>query len=189
MIKLSNLARNWSVPVSPEEVLAAADVVIAHEFGDQKTPSKTTEEIVNIGVAHCKKYTIPLVCQFPGNVTAEKIGMKPLYVVDKHLLKPGKYLDTEEVNRQVAMVCARHGWKSAIVCTHPHHLWRAGNNLRLHGIIPAYPDVSGIHYDEHCARKELSSARRFMPREIKARAWYWLLGQINLHTQPQTKKE
>jgi hypothetical protein len=152
-----NIFSHWNVPPSPESDLAKAHTVLTHEFGDQKTPSATTRAMVEVAVALCQKYNLPLICQFPGDEVAKAMGVQPLNIIMRHLTNPGAYLDTEEVNRQAAGYCLRYTWSKVILVTHPHHLWRAGKNLEHHGLTVLYPDV---RYGE-CTRSN--------PREIVAR--------------------
>ncbi|MGH7141302.1 MAG: YdcF family protein [Minisyncoccia bacterium] len=154
---------HWQIEPDSDETLRTADAILCHEFGDQQRISETTRQIVLLGVECAKTFgkpestdRLPLICQYPDDTVAREFGIDPECVIREHLLKPGKYLDTEEVNRQAAEVCARHGWKRVILCTHPHHLWRATRNLKRHGITPLIPDTSTIWYDPLCSRRVLS---------------------------------
>jgi uncharacterized SAM-binding protein YcdF (DUF218 family) len=171
---------HWNVPPSTEEELANADVVATHEFGDQKVPSLSTTRIVERGAYYVRIYSKPMICQFPGNRVAEKYKVKPVAVIEKHLLKPPpkNYLDTEEVNRQIAEICKQHGWKKVILVAHPHHLWRAAENLKRHGLIPVIPVNRDIPYDPTMKRGALRGPLRFVPREIAAREVYLFKGYI-----------
>jgi uncharacterized SAM-binding protein YcdF (DUF218 family) len=173
-----NIFSHWNVPPSPESDLAKAHTVLTHEFGDQKTPSATTRAMVEVAVALCQKYNLPLICQFPGDEVAKAMGVQPLNIIMRHLTNPGAYLDTEEVNRQAAGYCLRYTWSKVILVTHPHHLWRAGKNLEHHGLTVLYPDVSRVNYDRECTRSALRSPWKFVPREIVARALYLKRGWI-----------
>ncbi|MDB5187834.1 MAG: hypothetical protein JWO50_354 [Candidatus Kaiserbacteria bacterium] len=177
MINIINCVRNWRVPASSDELLASCDAIITHEFGDQKTPSQSTIAIVRDAVELCRKYDKPLITQFPGNIVAEELGLTPFAVINSHAVT-GKYLDTEEVNRQVAEICGAYGWKRVIVCTHPHHIWRAGNNLQTFGLEAIYPRNAHIPYDSDCSRRMVWSAWLFVPYEICARALYMRMGHL-----------
>ncbi len=168
---------HWSVPAQSEEVLGTADVIVTHEFGDQQTVSASTEGIVRRGALLAQSLHRPLICQSPGHRVAEELGVTPIKVIEKSRVE-GAYLDTEEVNGQVAQMCWQKGWKKVIVCTHPHHLWRAGLNLKRYGLEPFYPYTADISYDSACSRIALRSPWVFIPREILARMLYAKKGYI-----------
>ena len=171
---------HWHIISDATPLLKDADVIITHEFGDQHNVSLTTLNIVARGADLAHRFNKPMICQFPGQQVAELAGIKPIYVIERHLLKPGEYLDTEEVNRQAANVCKMNGWKRAIVVAHPHHEWRAAANLERHGISTFYPKTSDIPYDPSLrkSRPILSTPALFVPREILARLLYLKKGWI-----------
>jgi hypothetical protein len=161
---------SWSVPSASLKELVSADVVVTHEFGDQKRINTTLIEMAKIAILLRDDYQKPWIAQYPGNLTT---ATPPLGVIKMHLLKHGAYLDTEEVNRQVAVVCRAHGWKTVILITHPHHAWRAGKNLEHHGLNVVFPDLESVKYDSHTSRLVLTSPLFFIPREIIARLVYF----------------
>ena len=179
-VSLRDCLEHWSVPANEEEELATADAIVTHEFGNQKDPSGTTMDIVALGVELHKRLKKPLICQYPGDEVVKRYGIEAAHVIKEHLLKPGEYLDTEEVNHQVAIKCAWEDWHRIIVCTHPHHMWRAGRNLEKHGITPLYPSYSPIFYDKRLflSRPFLATPLLFIPREIIARKLYLDRGLI-----------
>lgn len=180
MARVLDCFLHWHPRPDTEAEFAGADVIITHGFDDQKELSRTTVAITALGVELAKRFAKPLICQFPANEVAEREGVKPSLVITAHLLKPGEYLDTEEVNRQVFRHCWRKGWRKVILCTHPHHAWRARENLKRHGLTPFLPDLSGIAYDPALwsSRKSLSTPLIFVPREILARLLYLHKGYI-----------
>ncbi len=166
----------WKVPTASDEEMKYADCIITHEFGDQHTVSATTEQMVKLGVQLAKRYGLPLITQFPGDTVALREGVVPYMVITKHA--QGKYLDTEEVNRQLSVEAFRLKWKRVIAITHPDHAWRVGQNLRYHRLIPLFPDLSTITYDEHCSRKTVRDRQHFIPWEIAARVFYYCKGYL-----------
>lgn len=178
MAHLKDCFTHWSVLPDIGEALAGAEVIVTHEFGDQKSVSRTTRQIAELGIEFAKKLGKPLICQAPGDEVAARLKIRPFCVIRRHELRPGAYLDTEEVNRQVTEICRTYGWQRVILCAHPHHLWRAGLNLTRHGMTVLYPNTSGIGYDAHCARLALQSPYIFIPREVLARILYLRKGWI-----------
>jgi hypothetical protein len=178
MASIVDCAMHWRVPASSDELLAECDAVITHEFGNQIIPSQSTIAIVQHAVELCRKYNKPLITQFPGDVVAQELGFVPYAVIRTHKLVAGKYLDTEEVNRQAAMICSQNNWKRIIVCTHPHHVWRAGCNMQKFNLEPLYAPNAHIQYDKTCSRKSVRSPWYFVPREICARALYIQKGYL-----------
>lgn len=174
MPKVWDLLGHWRVPSSSEADLAHADVILTHEFGDQINVSKTTRSFVEIAAALAKKHDLPMICQTPGHIVAKEHGVNPIKVIERNELQAGGYLDTDEVNRQAAQLCRVRGWIKVIPCTHPHHLWRVGENLRHHGLTPMYADMSAVPYDYSLIieRPFLSNPLLWMPREIMARVMY-----------------
>ena len=138
---------HWDIPPDSEERLREADGVVTHEFGDQEHVSATTRDIVLRAVEVATALGKPMMCQYPGNRVAVAHGVTPVYTIRENLLNPGKYLDTEGVNYQVAMECLRLGWKTVVVVTTSDHLWRAGKNLERYGIEVRYPKTRDIAYD------------------------------------------
>lgn len=178
MARIWDCFGHWRIDPDSDESFRTADVVVTHEFGDQRTPSVSTAKIVELGVALARRFDKPLLCQYPGNKIAEGLGMEPAVVIREHLVKPGDYLDTEEVNRQVAAFALERGWKQVILCTHPHHVWRATENLKRHGLTPLRPDTRTIPYDATCPRFSLRTPFAFVPREVLARGLYLRSGLI-----------
>lgn len=169
---------HWRVwPNNPSE-LATAQAVLTHEFGDQHKVSKVTEKIAVCGVKIASIIDRPFLCQQPGDVVAGMMGVKPLYVVTTHLLQPGVYVDTEEVNRQAARECKKRGIKTVVLVAHPHHIWRAGKNLERHGITVLFAPSDDIPYDPTCSRWWLRSPWLFIPREVLSRLYYLSKGWI-----------
>lgn len=166
---------SWAVPLATEEELAGADVILAHECGDQKTISRTTRAIAENARKLHFRYEKPVIAQFPGN---SAIADVPAIVISKHLRMPRAYLDTDEVQRQAAVICGLHGWKKVILCTNWVHIWRAGQNLIHHGLIPVYADNSNVHFDWRCSRWILKSAIFVAPREVLAKMLYSHKGLI-----------
>lgn len=170
---------HWQVPPSSPEELATADFVISHEFGDQKNVNSSTSGIVKVALEMSDKYGIPLVCQSPGHrATRDFNAASPVAVIYRHGVRPGAYLDTHEVNRQAVDISRGYGWRRVIVCAHPHHLWRAGEDLRRQGLTPLYPDMSKVGYDPTCSRPALRTPWIFIPREILARLQYLMNGWL-----------
>ena len=165
----------WSVPLATEEELANADVIVAHEYGDQRTVSRTTHAIAGnvskLSIQHRK----PTIVQFPVNVAIPDV---PAIVISKHLRTPDAYLDTDEVQRQVAVICELRGWKKVILCAHWAHAWRAGKNLIHHGLIPIYADNSNVRFHLDSPRWEQKSTAVFMAREVAAKMLYFRKGLI-----------
>ena len=180
MTGLLDLVAHWNVHAHSPKELGDADVVIAHEFGDQKVPSDTTKAIINTAVTLCARYNLPLICQFPGDQVACARGVNPLYVVRENIARPGTYLDTHEVHRQAALECAKYGWKKVILVSHRHHLWRAGENIKKrHHLMPLFPkETACIPYDPKCSRILLRQPLLFIPREIWSRWSYRKQGLI-----------
>ena len=178
MARAFDVFQHWRVPVPEEGGLSCADVVVQHEFGNQKTLSRTTIQIVRKAIVLARQFDIPLICQFPGDSAARAAGIAPALVIRQHKRKRNAYLDTEEVNRQVAELCVQRDWATVILVTHPHHFWRASENLRHHGLVVLAPDLSGIEYDRGCSRSSLRTPERFIPREILARLLYLARGRV-----------
>ncbi len=189
-IGVRDLFSHWEVPFHSPEKLAEADAILTHEFGDQEHVSATTRRFVTLGVELARTFRKPMICQYPGDRVTREYGIEPTLVIKEHLLTPGKYLDTEEVNRQAAKYCRAQEppWKKLIVLSHPDHVWRLGRNLhKHHGIEPRYPDLSSIEYDPQCLRRSLSDpywARTerfpwvtpgFRPREVLLSRPYYLM--------------
>jgi hypothetical protein len=149
-----------------------------HEFGNQLDVSVTTRAIVMRGIELSKKFGIPIICQYPGNFVAEENQIKPWYVVRMHKKILGGYLDTEEVNRQAALVCNHRGWTKAIVVAQPDHLWRAILNMKRQRIEAFFPETRDIPYDPDLDRFWLKAPERFIPYEIVARLVYLIRGLI-----------
>lgn len=179
-MRITDCFLHWHVPAHSSAELVAADAIVTHEFGDQKNPSRTTEDIVALAVRLHKSLRKPLICQHPGDQVAKRYGVEVAHIIKEHLLDPGAYLDTQEVNRQVSLKCAWENWKRVIVCTHPHHMWRAGRNLERHGITALYPPYSPIFYYKELflSRPFLATPLLFIPREILARKMYLDRGLI-----------
>ena len=166
---------SWIVPTATEEELANADVILAHEYGDQKNVSSTTAAVAhNVRELH-RKFRKPVIAQFPCN---EAISDVPAIVISKHLRMPGVYLDTDEVQRQAAVICGLHGWKKVILCAHWAHAWRAGQNLIHHGLTPIYADTSSIKFHWDSPRWAQKSTSLFMAREALAKMLYFRKGLI-----------
>lgn len=164
----------WQVPVASDEELAEAGVILSHEFGNQKKVSRTTAAIAKIATALSRRFGLPWIAQFPGNLVSREATI----VIFENDLDPDFYLQTNDVSRQCSRNCSRAGWKTVIVITHPHHAWRAGKNLERYGLKVIFPDLHAVAYDPHNARKALSSAVRFVPREVFARIWYLFRGYV-----------
>lgn len=166
---------SWSVLVATEEELAGADVILAHECGDQKTVSETTRTIAaNAHYLHCR-FNKPVIAQFPGNTAIPDV---PAIVISRHLRIPWGYLDTDEVQRQAAVICDLNGWEKVILCTNWVHAWRAGQNLIHHGLVPVYADNSNVRFDWRCSRWTAKSAVITAPREVLAKMLYFRKGLI-----------
>lgn len=161
---------SWSVPLATEEELLNADAILAHECGDQKNVSAATRVIAENARNLHLRFNKPLIAQFPVN---EAIPEIPAIVISKHLKTPGAYLDTDEVQRQAAVICGLHGWGKVILCTNWVHAWRAGKNLEHHGLSPIYADNHNVHFDIHCSRWALKSAVIVLPREVLAKMLYF----------------
>lgn len=146
---------NWRVPPDSDGELAKADVVVTHAFGGTDEPSSTTCAIVELGIELADRFNLPMVCQYPGSGHALSYGVDVACVIREHSRTKGKYVDTDEVNHQVRTQCDRHGWRTAILIAHPHHLWRARMNLAKHDIKVLVPDTSGISYDQESEWRNL----------------------------------
>lgn len=173
-----NLFFSWKTSISSVEEMKKAQVVITHEFGDQKEVNDTTMDIVYVGIKIAKQLNIPMICQSPGDMVAYCQQLEPVLIIDRNLQSEGSYLDTNEVNRQVSEICQKNGWTYVVVCAHPHHAWRVGKNLEKFGLIPIFPDLLGIKYCSIPSRLTLSSPWYFIPREICARILYYFKGYI-----------
>lgn len=180
MVNISDCFGHWRVAPNTPAELATAQAVVTHEFGNQKDVSSSTAAIVDTAVELTTTHNLPLMCQWPGNSRARQRRVEPALVVKEHQLRPGAYLDTEEVNRQFAEMCRSQGWTRVIICAHPHHLWRAGKNLEHHGLQVLYPDMSRARYDSGLrrVRPELSTPLLFIPRETLARLLYRRKGYL-----------
>ena len=168
----------WKYKTNDSE-LRKGQIIITHEFGDQRTLSAATRQIVNVGTTLSKQLRVPLICQFPGDQQAFRNGVRPLLIITKNLSPNGIYLDTAEVNRQLFKECEKNDWKYVIVCTHPDHVWRAAKNIKKFGLIPLVPDLSSIYYDSHCSRFSLAYRWAFLPRELATRLLYFLKGYLS----------
>ena len=177
-MKLLDLFFSWKTRISSVEEMKKAQVVITHEFGDQKDLNETTIKIVEIGVRIAKESVCPIVCQYPGDIVSNCSWLKPILVIKKNLKNEGFYLDTNEVNRQVSEICKKNNWNYVVVCAHPHHAWRVGKNLEKFGLIPLFPDLGGIDYHFISSRLALSFAWIFIPREVCARIRDYFKGYI-----------
>lgn len=165
----------WSVPVATDQELADADVILAHEYGDQKTVSSTTAAIAYNARRLHQKFNKPVIAQFPVNVAIPDV---PAIIISRHLKTPGAYLDTEEVQRQAAVICSLHGWRKVILCAHWAHAWRAGQNLIHHGLEPIYADSYNVRFDWKSPRWTQKSTAIFLPREVLAKILYFKKGLI-----------
>jgi hypothetical protein len=166
---------SWTNHPASAAEMSRAGVVVTHEFGDQQHLGVSNAAIAEVAHALMRELSIRLwVAQYPTNFGARDI--LPIAVIRTNYTNPGAYLDTEEVNRQVASVCReRHVTQVVLVC-HPHHAWRAKKNLERFGMTVYLPDLSSIPYDPGCSRKPLNSALYFIPREILARIFYYFKG-------------
>jgi hypothetical protein len=169
---------HWNVKPGSLNAMALAGGVLTHEFGDQRKVSKATETIAKCAIKISLIIGKPLICQQPGDIVAVLEGVKPLYVVETHLLHLGAYVDTEEVNRQAAREFKKYGIKTVVLVAHPHHIWRAGKNLERRGIEVVYSTYHNIPYDPTCSRWWLRSPWFFIPREIVVRLYYLSRGRI-----------
>lgn len=160
----------WRVQIASDDELANADVILAHEVGDQKNINKATQAVAENARALHKKFHKPVIIQYPGNLAMPDV--QPIAVINSHKLSSGKYLDTNEVQRQVSEICRAHDWRKVILCSHPLHLWRAGRNLIRHGLEPIYADNRNVCCDLKCSRLVLKSEIILFPREVIARLLY-----------------
>lgn len=169
-MNIFDLFLNWKTPISSFEEMKKGKLVLTHGFDDQKNLCEVTVEIVETAVRICKNFGLPIACQFPGDTVARCEGLEPIMVIYKNL-HDGGYLDTNEVNRQVAEICQKNGWTHVVVCAHPDHAWRVGKNLEKFGLTPIFPDLSGIKYHKIPGRWKLNFPW-FIIREIISRVLY-----------------
>jgi hypothetical protein len=164
---------NWNVPPNSDKELAKADVVLTHGFGEEGKIDFASEMIVMRGLRLARAFGKPLICQHPGDIIVAQTTFKPLYILNKHLVRPDTYIDTEEeVNRQAADECRKREFKTVLLVAHPHHIWRAGQNLKTHGMQVLYAPNADLPYDSKSSRWWLRTPWLFIPREVLVRLLY-----------------
>jgi len=174
----SNVMYSGEVPFATPTQLVKADVIFGHEFGDQKNVSETSRSIAKNARRWHQELGIPVIFQHPCELAFPDV--KPVHVIRENLLHPGKYLDTNEVQRQLAEFCFEKGWTNVILCCHPKHAWRAGLNLMIHGLTPVFIDNSNVKCDLRCSRWSMKSEYIWLPREVYAKFRYFMEGKISL---------
>ena len=165
----------WRIAYNTDDELAHADVILTHEFGNQHDVSVSTRAMADMAIELHREHGIPWVAQFPGNEVDTEIAFA---TISSHILKPGEYLDTEEVNRQFAEICRQNGWKATALITHPDHAWRAKKNLERYGFTVLVPNLDSIPYDPTCTRWVVKYACIFKSREVLARVLYFIKGYL-----------
>lgn len=168
----------WKVDLASEAELRSADVILAHECGGNlKGLSWATSAIARNALALHKRFRKPVIFQHPCQTAVPEL--EPAAVISKHHLQ-GRYIDTDEVQRQVAEICQAHGWTRVILSTNPWHEWRAGRNLIRHGLTPVYADNSNVRCDIRMwrSRPHLSSKVILVPYEAVAKFIYFRRGLI-----------
>jgi hypothetical protein len=160
----------WNVRASSKEELARAQVILSHEFGDQRTMGETNWQLEKLASFARDAFGIPWISQYPQG-TCETISD---YAIRSRADKPGAYLNAHEVNRQAVEICRANGWTNVLLCAHPDFAWRAKKDLERFGMTVFLPDLSGLQYDHLCRRKALSSPWMFRPREVVAILVFWI---------------
>lgn len=177
MVGILDCFGHWHVPAHAPGELPKADAIAAHEFGDQKLGT-----FASFLIAECVKelaflYDKPIIAQYPVSKLLKKSSIFALEI-RRNRTNPDAYLNTDEVNRQIAEMAKARGWKRIILCAHPHHLWRAGRNLSRHGMEVLYPQLPPVPYDPHCSRLVMRTPIVFIPREICVRLRYLYKQQL-----------
>jgi len=167
---------SWRVRLASSAELADADVIMAHEFGNQHDISAASAAMGRSALLISRRYHKPVVLQHP--LPRSVPELTPVLIIREHRVR-GAYLDTEEVQGQLAQFCRRQGWRKVILCCHPRHAWRAGQNLRRHGLVPVYADNRHIRCDPRCSRVALRWEWLFLLREIAAKLYYFRRGFIS----------
>ena len=178
MKKLLSCIFCWKVDASKDEEIRRSDVVIALSFGLGKNGMGMSNlQLAFAAEDVCDRYNIPVIAQWE---IADSHLLTDTYkagVVREHRVE-GKYLDTREVLEQAAAICAKEGWKKAIIVAHPDHLWRCAEAAKKFGFEVAIADTSCVVYDEGSVQSWTRSRSKFVPREIAARLLYLCKGWI-----------
>ncbi len=166
----------WAMPIATVSDLQNAQIILSHEFGDQKTMGPTNTAIARKAASLQETYSLPWIAQYPQN---KSVYSTANFVISRNLTRPGTYLDAHEVNRQAVDLCRIFGWVRVVLIAHDDFAWRAAKDLEQQGsgdIQVFVPDLSDIPYPSDIQRWDVRNRSVFRARERLVRVVGWSLG-------------
>ena len=167
---------------TPRGAAADAQCVIGFSFGGiaeglTVRPGPSNEDLARFGLEHFPE--LPRIYQ--AEIADAHLALAPagmLFRIDHHR-QPGAYLDTREVARQAREVVQTHGWRTAAVLAHAHHVPRAAAVCARLGIaIVVPPGLGAIRFCPESHQEWTRDVRGWSRRELRAIVYYRCRGWV-----------
>jgi hypothetical protein len=162
--------------------LNEAQCVLGFSFGGVGTgpklqPGASNEDLAGYALQHFGQ--LPRI--FQGEIADAYLRFVPGAYIDRigaHR-QPGRYLDTREVAEQAWNIMKQHGWQTAALLAHGHHLPRVDAVCRKLGISAiVLPGLEKIRFCPDSAQRWTRSRRAWLPREVATILYYRCKGWI-----------
>jgi hypothetical protein len=161
---------------------AEAQCVVAFSFGllahgPVIQPGPSNEDLARFALEHFAG--LPKILQ--REVADAYLALAPgssVFRIDTHR-QPGKYLDTREAADQACGILRTHGWRTAVLLAHAHHVPRAAavcERLGIAVVVP--PGLERVRFCRGSRQPWTRNRGMWFLREVPTLAYYRCKGWI-----------